>query len=312
MDELLLGLAAALSFLFGWNNSSFLIGNLRGSGTLSFNAVLVVSIVGLFLGVLLEGSKMTTSLAGTLAPSTTGAVLLATLLVSVLLTLGLTLLSLPVSFSVIMVGAFLGASFSSAIPVNISRSGEVIAFWFVAPVVTAAITFALYASATRFVTRFSLLTVDSLNRTGAVVSSLLVSYALGANNIGMILGSVKSGVLGGAAGVEALIILTLAAVVGFATLGRSGVSGTVGDKMLVLSPQGVFSAFLASSAVVWLGTQLAIPVSISQCLLGGMLGAAYTKSITVLNTKIVGETVSVWVAAPLLSFLLGFLLLHAF
>jgi phosphate/sulfate permease len=311
MDSLLLGLAAMLALLFGWNNSSFLIGNIRGSGTLSFRAAVVISIIGLFMGVLLEGSKMATSLAGSLAPSTTGTVLLATLLVSVFLTLGLTLLSLPVSFSVVMVGAFLGATLSSFIQVNISRSEEVIAFWFLAPVATAAMTFALYSSATRLMTRFSLLTVDSLNRTGTVVSALLVSYTLGANNIGMIFGSTQSGVLEGTPELEALLLLTLVAVVGLATLGRGGVSGTIGDKMLVLSPQGVFSAFLASSVVVWIGTQRAIPISISQCLLGGMLGAAYTKSITVLNRRLALETVSLWAVVPVLSFGLGYLLLRA-
>ena len=310
MDSLLLCLAATLAFLFGWNNSSFLIGNIRGSGTLSYKAAVVVSIIGLFLGVLLEGSKMATSLVGSLAPSTTGTILLATLLVSVLFTLGLTLLSLPVSFSVVMVGAFLGATLSSFIQVNIIRSEEVIVFWFLAPVATAAITFVLYLSATRLVTRFSLLTVDSLNRTGTVVSALLVSYTLGGNNVGMIFGSAQTGVLEGTSGLGVLLLLALVAAVGLAALGRGGVSGTIGDKMLTLSPQGVFSAFLASSAVVWIGTQRAIPVSISQCLLGGMLGAAYTKSVTVLNRRLALETVSLWVVVPLLSFGLGYLLLR--
>ncbi len=181
-----------------------------------------------------------------------------------------------------------------------------------APVATAAITFALYRSVTSLVTRLSLLAVDSLNRTGTVVSALLVSYTLGANNIGMIFGSTQSGAIGGTSELEVLLFLTLVAVVGLATLGKGGVSGTIGDKMLVLSPQGVLSAFLPSSAVVWVGTQRAIPVSISQCLLGGMIGAAYTKNITVLNRKLALETVSLWAVAPVLSFGLGYLLLRAF
>jgi len=310
MDSLLLGLAATLAFLFGWNNSSFLIGNIRGSGTLSYRVAVVVSIIGLFLGVLLEGSKMATSLAGSLAPSTTGTVLLVTLLVSVTFTLALTLLSLPVSFSVVMVGAFLGATLSSHIQVDLIRSEEVIAFWFLAPVATAVLTFAIYSSVTRLVTRFSILTVDSLNRTGTVVSALLVSYTLGGNNIGMIFGSAQTEVLKGTSDVGILFLLAIVAAIGLVALGRGGVIGTIGDKVLSLSPQGVFSAFLASSAVVWIGTQRALPISISQCLLGGMLGAAYTRSMTVLNRRLVLETVSLWVVVPLLSFGLGYLLLR--
>jgi len=301
MDEVLLGLALLLSFIFGWNNSSFLIGNLRGSGALSLRAAASISVAGLVLGVLLEGPKMTGSLAGSMAFTTTGTVLLATSLASVLLAVALTLASLPVSFSVVIVGAFLGATVSSAISVDALRTLEVVGFWFVAPLATAAITFVIYNSLRRLVSGFGLLTVDLLNRSGSVFSALLVSYTLGANNIGLIYAGVGNG-----AAPATMVVLSLVAVAGVVTLGRGAVAGTVGDRMLVLSPQGVFSAFMGSSLVVWLGTQLAVPVSISQCLLGGMIGAAFTKKVTVLNSRLVGETLSSWVLAPVLSFVLAY------
>lgn len=308
MDSLLLVLALALTFLFGWNNSSFLIGNLRGSGTLSFRAAVLISVIGLLLGVLLEGSKMASSLVGSLASTATVSIILATVLTSVIITLGLTLLSLPVSFSMVMVGAFLGATSASELAINITRAGDIVAFWFVAPVVTAVLTYVVYTTAARSVTRFGLLTVDSLNRIGIVASALTVSYTLGANNIGMVLGIVVSSTPGGTSVLAISLILAAAAVVGVVTLGRTNVTGTIGDKMLVLSPQGVFSAFMASSVIVWVGTQLAIPLSISQCLLGGMLGAAFTKNVTVLNRRLVGETAAVWVLAPVVAFALGYIL----
>jgi PiT family inorganic phosphate transporter len=308
MDELLLGLAAALSFLFGWNNSSFLIGNIRGSGTLSYAAAASVSTVGLLLGVLLEGSKMAGSLAGSLPPSTTDVVLLATVGVSTVLTLALTLLGLPVSFSMVMVGAFLGSTLASALAINVSRSGVGIAFWFLAPVVSALLTFIIYGLVSKSVSGVSLLGVDSLNRAGAIASALAVSYTLGANNVGLIYDSSGAGSLSQAQQSVVFLSLALAAVFGMLALGRGALRGTIGDRMLSLTPQGVFSAFIASSLIVWLGTQLAIPVSISQCLLGAMFGAAFTKNVTVLNMKLVRETISVWLVAPLVSFATGYAL----
>lgn len=304
MDEALLGLALALSFLFGWNNSSFLIGNIRGSGALPFRAALIVSVMGLVAGVLLEGPKMTGALAGSLVPNPSYAVLVATMLVSVVITGALTLVKLPVSFSMVMVGAFLGAGSSAALTIDIARSELIVVFWFVAPVIAAVLTYAIYTGVTKFVVRVGLLTVDSLNRAGAVVSALAVSYALGSNNIGLIYGA-----SGASSTVQStLILLALAAVatLGVLTFGRSALGGTIGDRMLALSPQGVFSAFMASSLVVWAGTQLALPVSISQCLIGGMLGAAYTKEVTVLNRRLVVETTSLWVIAPVAAFLFAF------
>lgn len=60
--------------------------------------------------------------------------------------------------------------------------------------------------------------------------------------------------------------------------------------------------------MVWAGTQLALPVSITQCLIGGMLVAAYTRHITIVNTKQVGETLSLWAVAPLVALILAFFL----
>jgi inorganic phosphate transporter, PiT family len=309
MDSLTLGLAAALSFIFGWNNSSFLVGNLRGAGSVSFRAAMSVSVAGLVLGVLLEGPKMTGSMTGSVAPSTTSAILLATLAVSVGMTLVLTLLKLPVSFSMVMVAAFLGATYAVGLAVNVGRSLEVIGYWFAAPVLSGVFTFVVYALVTRSIARLGLLTVDSFNRAGALVSAFVVAYTLGANNIGLIYASAGgSGAEPGQS--EVLLLFTLAAVVAVLVLGGGGLGGTVGDRMLALSPQGVFSMFVGSSLVVWAGTQLALPVSIGQCIIGGMLGAAYTRAVTVLNRRLVGETVSLWVVAPIVAFVLGFVLVQ--
>jgi phosphate/sulfate permease len=58
--------------------------------------------------------------------------------------------------------------------------------------------------------------------------------------------------------------------------------------------------------VVWVGTQFALPVSISQCLLGGMLGAAYSRVLSAVNKRLVAETLSLWVLAPIVSFALAY------
>ena len=306
MDELLLGLAAALCFVFGWNNSSFLIGNLRGSGSLSYRAAVGVSVVGLFLGVVLEGPKMTKSLAGTLAPGTE-TVLIATIAMSFALTLVLTLLRLPVSFSMVMVGAFIGAALAAGFVIKASRAEDIVGFWFVAPAASAPLTFAIYALVTRLTSRLGLLAVDTFNRASGLVSALAVSFTLGANNIGLFYGTALTGAVTQSQEVELLLLFTLVAVAAILAFGRNALGGTIGDRMLALSPQGVFSAFVASSIVVWAGTQLALPVSITQCLLGGMLGAAYTRDVTILNTKLIWETLSMWVIAPVAALLLAYL-----
>jgi phosphate/sulfate permease len=263
-------------------------------------------VLGLFVGSIVEGPKMTTSLAGSLAPATQVSVLQATLLVSIALTFALSLLDLPVSFSMIMAAAFLGGTYAAGLPIHATHSAEVVAFWFVAPVVSAVIAFFVFQLIVHWIPRYGLLTVITFNRIGDSLTSLAVAYVLGANNLGLIYGATNGGLTGVGVG-YALAIFAAVAVVAVLLFGRGGVSGTIGDRMLVLSPDGVLSAFLASSAVVWLATQFAIPLSMGQCLLGGMI----TKRITVLNGKLVRETIASWGLAPLVAFVVGYLLVAA-
>src|SRR5438445_8150117 len=110
MVSLLLAPAAALTFLFGWNNSAFLIGNIRGSGTLTFRGALLTAVVGLLAGVFVEGPKMLRSLDGFLSPAPSITTLAITLVASIVVTLGFTSFNLPVSFTAAMVGAFPGGA----------------------------------------------------------------------------------------------------------------------------------------------------------------------------------------------------------
>ena len=305
MVSQLLAPAAVLTFLFGWNNSAFLIGNIRGSGTLTLRGALLTAVVGLLAGVFVEGPKMLRSLDGFLSPAASFTTLAITLAASILVTLGFTSFNLPVSFTAAMVGAFLGGTYHAGLPINLGQTELVISFWFVAPLLTGVLTFLLYNGVARLVSNFGILTVDTINRVGVVVSSLAVSYSLGANNIGLIYGT-ASGTFVGLDDWATLVGLAFLAVLGTAWLGRGGVTGTVGDRMLVLSPQGVLTVFVTSALVIWIGTQLSVPISIGQCVLGGMFGAAYAKSVTVVNKKLAIETVSGWVVVPVAAFVIAY------
>jgi PiT family inorganic phosphate transporter len=317
MDEsAALLLAGTLAFVFGWNNSSILIGNERGSGTLSAREAAILCSVGIILGVALEGSKMNGSLGALVAGPATDSMVLTTLLVSLVLTLGLTMIAIPVSFSNTMVGAFAGAAFASSLQIRLGSLSTVLVFWVVAPVATMAVTFVCYRAICRATANSSLLTVDALDRAGVGLVSLALAYVLGANNLGLIYGTAFStrslgasnpaSVLGAA---PAIFLLAASAIAGMALFGRGGVAGTVGDRLLALSPQGVLAAFTGTIIIMWVATQLGIPISLSQCLIGGMFGAALTKKLAIVNRRLSVDVVSSWVVIPLAAFALAAVLL---
>lgn len=310
MDEgIALLLAAVLTFVFGWNNSSILIGNERGSGTLSARESTILCSIGIILGVALEGSKMRGSLGGTIIGQATDLMVLATLVVSIILTFGLTVAAIPVAFSNTMVGAFAGAAFGSSLQIRAGDLATILAFWIVAPLVTMAVTFLSYKVIERATANWSLLSVDAFNRAGVGLVSLTLAYVLSANNIGLIYGT-AFGTGGGPpisleGSLSLILVLAASAIVAMALFGRGNVAGTVGDRLLSLSPQGVLAAFSGTIIVMWLATQLGIPISATQCLIGGMFGAAFTKKIAIVNRRLSLEVVSSWVVVPLAAFALA-------
>jgi inorganic phosphate transporter, PiT family len=303
-EETILLLGVALAFVFGWNNSSFLIGNDRGSGSLTLRESLLISSAGLLLGVVLEGSEMLKSLNGSLAPFASSQDILVALAVTVAFTVLLSLVKIPASFSMVLVGAFAGAVLASSLALDYSRLEEIIAFWVLAPLVAAGLAFVIYNIATRAVSGLGLVTLDVVSRYGVILTSLIVAYVLGANNIGLIYGTMLDR---GSPSDLFAVFLTLVAIAGMLAFGRGGVSGTIGDRMLVLSPLGVVSTFLASAALLILGTQFGIPISLTQCLLGGMFGAALSKQVRVVNTRLAVENIGSWVVVPLAAFAVAFL-----
>jgi phosphate/sulfate permease len=153
--------------------------------------------------------------------------------------------------------------------------------------------------------------VDLLNRVATPASAFLVSYTLGANNLGLLRGSVIAADPTAATDLLALSVVSvgiaLSAFLGAALFGRGAVAGTIGDRMLDLPPQGVMTLFFASSIVVWVGTQFALPISIAQCVLGGMFGASLAKRVAVMNTRLVNETILSWFTVPMLAFVFALL-----
>ncbi len=312
VEYLALLLAGALTFVFGWNNSAILIGNERSSGTLSAREATVLCAAGFFLGVALEGSKMTRSLGNLADAPATDQMIFATLAISIVFTFALTVARIPVSFSNTMVGAFAGAAFASSIAIRTGDLATIVVFWAVAPLATMAATFVSYGIIRRVTANLSLISLDAFNRGGVGVVSLGLAYVLGANNIGLISGTAFDVAEPYVSPLSFILVLAIVAIVAVALFGRGGVAGTVGDRLLALSPQSVLAAFWGTILVMWVATQLAIPISVSQCLIGGMFGAAFTKKIAIVNRRLSLEIVSSWVIVPIIAFVAATLLTPAF
>lgn len=293
-----------VSFVLGWNNSGLTTGNL--SNLIRYKIALTVTLVGVFAGLLVEGNKMSSSLVGRLVTSqvSTVEVTTATIITGALFLI-LTLLKVPVSLSNCAVGSFVGVAFGTYGTVSGAFALEVASSWIIAPFVCAALSAGIYELVVRSERSFSLSSISWANRLILIAAVFYVSYALGANNLGMIISITRQQI--GTSPVilvllEGLTFLSLA--IGTVLFGKS-IAHVVGDKIVGLSQVKTLSAILGAATMTWLLTQFSIPVSLTQLVIGGMLGAGIVRGPDIVNQREVIVMVRDWVGVTFLAILVG-------
>jgi phosphate/sulfate permease len=137
--DVLFVLLFALAFVFGWNNSGLSTGNL--ANLLNYKEALTLTLLGTFVGLITEGSKMSQLISGKLIPPSqiSVTILLAGAATSLLLLFVLTIFKLPVSLSNCVVGSFAGAALATGAGLNQTFLFEILASWVAVPFVTAGV-----------------------------------------------------------------------------------------------------------------------------------------------------------------------------
>ncbi len=287
------------AFVFGWNNSGLTTGSL--SKLVSYNLSLFLTITGIFAGFFILGPSMTMSILGKLVAKslpTTG--LFSAIAVSVLMLLVLTLFKLPVSLSNCTVGAFVGAALARGTPIKFPALVEIVGSWIVVPFGCALLSFALYEIVIRVEQSRSLVSVVRANRMILAVTVFFVSFMLGGNNLGVIQSLASSGSSGTLTLDLIGLLLFGAAALGIILFGKM-LAAVVGDKIVGLSQIKTFAAMLAAAIVILVLTFFSIPVSLTQVIIGGMLGAGVSRRPSVVNTREIGILIAGWAAVTLVS-----------
>lgn len=304
-------LALFIAFIFGWNNSGLFKGGLTGSGLLSYKKSIALTSIGLILGALMEGGKMERTFIGFITENTTIMALLVVLITTFLLMLAFTLFHIPVSLSHVSVGAYVGANFAIGLPLNIVNLELIVLSWLLVPAFSALITISIYKFMARIAQSFSLLTLDAFNRSAAMIVTFYITYALGANNIGLINGLYMPLINDFILLKFTIIIMAMSVALGIIMLGKR-ITKTVGEDLIVLSPISVLTSMFSSALLMWFFTQFSIPISITQAVIGGILGAALIKRHVIFNRIVLYEIIGSWAAIITISFMISMLIMKAF
>jgi PiT family inorganic phosphate transporter len=299
---LLIPVAIYTSFVFGINNSGLSTGSLLASG-FSYRKGIALTGMGFVVGTMLEGWKMGGTIDGLTAGSTVSVLVLTLLIAGVIFSI-FSFIGLPISLVNVLVGSYIGASIASGISVNYSYLNLLVLSWIALPFVAAIATIGTYKLTVRLLSNVSPVGIGRFHLITVPMIVFYTAYTLGANNIGLLYHLSLSGE-------EILHFLLLGSlpIASFFGVMKSGKTSIfVSEGVVGHSPLTIFASLLIGSILVWSFTQIAIPVSLSQVLIGGLIGVNLYRKPRAYNRKALLKLIVSWVGVTVLSFLVALIL----
>jgi PiT family inorganic phosphate transporter len=292
----------ALCVMLGANNLSTCLGTSVGAGALRYRQALVLASIGLLTGILLEGTKLSHAITAGIVSSQAPGFSLAVILSSFVIMAFLTFRRLPISLSQVVVGAAVGAAFALGIPVNWKFTLLVASSWLLTPLFGLALAVALTLFTRRITKRVRrVLTLNALYTILTIISGIYAAYTLGANTVGLIIGMLSFP----GATLLGPVALGVATILGMIMLSQA-TTRSVSQNIVGLSPSASFAAQMGGALTVHGFTEIGVPVSVSQAVVGGVFGAAIPRKIVVRNDRLAREIVVGWTVAPFLGAVLAF------
>ncbi len=318
----------------------FLSINMGGSGTApSFSAAygaglirkdLIPGLFGLFvfIGAVLAGKKVVLTIGkGILPADIMGLTLTTIILLSVSLSLLFAnLLKIPQSTSQSTVFALMAPAIYFQKLNTQKLLFEILPVWFILPVISFIITYFIgkyiyNPIKKRRLVNFTELSTHPILKYLVIFTSLYVSFAIGSNNVANAAGpvaSMMSNNLGIAPDSSQFILLMIASTLIIApcfSIGSSifgyRVVQTTGKNIIDFGPLGAtLISFITGSLLLFASVTRGIPTSLVQLNVGAIIGLGISKLgwKEILKQTSVKKLFSVWIIAPLLSFVLSYCL----
>ncbi|MEJ5347313.1 MAG: inorganic phosphate transporter [Desulfosoma sp.] len=284
-----------LGWSLGANHCANIFGTAVASGLLRFSQALWLTAAYVVLGAVVEGTKCVSTYAK-LAYVHADTAFILTSSTAVTMT-ALTRAGVPASTSQALVGAILGWSLLNSSP-DFSQLTKIVICWTLTPLSALIASSLLHRGLEKLVT-VQIKSFSARNRfyfVAVLVTGCYAAYSLGANSVANVTGVyVTSG----------LLDLRLGALIGGLSI-ASGVltySGrvmmTVGKGIVPLDPFSAMVVVFAEAATLHLFTQVAVPVSSSQAVVGAVVGIGFVKGLQTINKRVVLKIGLGWVLTPI-------------
>ena len=298
--------------LIGWglgsNDSANIFGTGVAANVLKWKTAVILISIFVIIGALAEGHKSMGTV-GKMSHLSHNAAFVAALSAGICVSV-FSFLSLPVSTSQAIMGAVLGIGMISGIS-DFSRLYKVILCWIFTPIGALVLSGILYPIFGRLFRKF----LTNIQLRNAFIKSALIfagcygAYSLGANNVANVTGVyVGSGFL---TPFEASLLGSISIAAGVLTYSKK-VMHTVGQKIVELDGFSAFISEFSAAITVHLFTQVGVPVSTSQAIVGGVTGVGLIKGARTVSKRTLLEIMIGWISTPLSSGIIAYLLMRIF
>jgi PiT family inorganic phosphate transporter len=322
-----------LGWSLGANDAANLFGTAVGTKVVKFKSAALIMSIFIIIGAVVSGSGASHTL-GKLGEisSLPGAFIVA--LSSGVTVFFMTKYGLPVSTSQSIVGAIIGWNFFSKITTDFDVLSKILLTWVLCPLLAAAFSVIFYKLFKRLTKKMSLNIFLRYYyiRIGLILVGAFGAYALGANNIGNVMG-----VFTNAVDFEAIEVIGLsfnetqilfflgglAIAAGIFTYSKN-VMNTIGKDIYKISPATALIVVLASSFVLFIFASESlesflisinlppiplVPVSSSQAVVGAIIGIGIAKGDRNINFTRIKRIALGWLLTPVISLVLSYTLL---
>ncbi len=287
--------AIFLGWGLGANDSANVFGPPVANGMIPYRKATIVASIFVVLGAVIGGAaglKTIGSLSNSNLMESTLSVLGGAISVAIM-----TYFGLPVSTSQAIVGGIVGIGLLTG-KVNWMVLVKIVICWIATPIGALIIGFILYKILAPLFSKIKSITLQNrILIITAWIAGAYGAYSLGANNVANVTGAFVGVLLSVN---SAALIGGLAIAFGILTYSKK-VMLTVGKRIIELDYFSSLISILAEALTVWIFAIIGVPVSTSQAVVGGVLGAGLARGTNLANKRMLIRIFLGWVQTPVIS-----------
>lgn len=305
LDIAIVALGLIASYLVGANNIASSLGILLSTRVVRRNLAYLLTISSSFLGTVINSYTMLGSVKDLIRSNSQELVAVAIVTILTASSIAfyyLNRLGIPSSLSQMIYLSILTLALVSrgSYEIDWVRFDFTVVSWIISPLISLIATLSIYYLLSRNINERSIISQIKYYKLFIILSSLTTSYVVGANAIGILVSA-------GLVGYDNYFLIS----VSFAVTSSLGIirssfkpSIVVGFRITKLGYLGASSALLGGGLLSELFTLLGVPISITQTILGGIVGLSLRNLTKDVRIQLI-NVIRGWIYAPVISVLIS-------